>query len=76
MITKINLQSKNKRNYKIIVSNLKNNKYKIIDKIGIYNINNNYIILNKDKLKYWISIGAILTDKLIYLLKKSNNLPH
>lgn len=73
MVIKIHLQ--NKKTYsKIIISSGKKNK--IIDKIGIYNIKDNYIILDKNKLKYWISIGAILTNKLINILKKSNNLPH
>lgn len=70
---KIFLQ-KNKNYLDIVVSTKK--KYKVIDKIGVYNIKNNYVLLNKNKLHYWISIGAILTNRLIYLLKKSNNLPY
>jgi ribosomal protein S16 len=76
MITKINLKTNNNKiYYKIIVSNIKNNKYQIIDNIGIYNTKENYILLNKEKLRDWISVGAILTKKLIKILKKLNKLP-
>lgn len=74
---KINLITKNKNlYYKIVVSIIQNNKYKIIDNIGIYNIKNKYILINKEKLNKWISIGAILTTNITKLLKKINKIPN
>lgn len=76
MITKINLKTNNNKiYYKIIVSNIKNNKFQTIDNIGIYNTKENYLLLNKEKFKNWVSVGAILTKKLIKILKKLNKLP-
>nr|NP_066315.1 orf74 [Malawimonas jakobiformis]AAG13682.1 orf74 [Malawimonas jakobiformis] len=73
MIKKINLETKNNKIYfKIAVSTLKNNKYQTIDNIGIYNIKYNYILLNKIKLNYYLSVGALLTKNLIKILKKFN----
>jgi ribosomal protein S16 len=70
---KIDLKTKNKKLYsKITVSIIKNNKYQQIDNIGIYNIKNNYILLNRNKLKYWLAIGAVLTKQVSKLLNKFN----
>lgn len=70
---KINLKTNNNKiYYKITVSILKNNRYQVIDNIGIYNVKYNYVLFNKLKLKYYLSIGAILTPNILKKLNKLN----
>jgi len=72
---KINLITKNKAIYfKIVVSRIINNRYRVIDNLGIYNIKNKYILINNYKLRKWISLGAILTKNINKLLIKFNKL--
>jgi ribosomal protein S16 len=78
MVINISLKSSNRHkffSYKIIVSCKKNNKFLDIDKIGLYNIKNNVVILNKHKLYYWLSVGATLSDRVIKLLNQLNQIP-
>ncbi|WP_343183410.1 30S ribosomal protein S16 [Buchnera aphidicola] len=61
--------------YKIVVTDSRSSRNgKFIEKIGFFNpiINNKNISfqINKEKIKYWISVGAKMSYRLKYLIKK------
>ena len=52
-----------------------------IEKLGTYNPllqkdDPKRVVLNSERIQYWLSCGAQPTDRVRYLLRKSNILPH
>ncbi len=47
---------------------------RFVDDLGWYNLNNKSFDLDKEKAKYWISVGAQPTDSVHNLLVKSGTL--
>ncbi|MFT8229564.1 MAG: 30S ribosomal protein S16 [Enterobacterales bacterium] len=57
--------------YQVIVSNSKSARDgKFIEKVGFFNPLNKQKYLNIKRIKYWINCGAILSNKVKYIIKK------
>ncbi|MCV2525648.1 MAG: 30S ribosomal protein S16 [Candidatus Lightella neohaematopini] len=63
---------KNKPFYHVIVTDIRNSRDgRFIERIGFFNpvINkNNLIYINIDRLKYWKSCGASISNRVLYIL--------
>jgi small subunit ribosomal protein S16 len=80
MSTKIRLSrggSKKKPYYRIVVTNSRNPRdCKFIEKIGTYSplladATQNRVTINEDRAKYWLSVGAEMSDRVHLFFNKA-----
>lgn len=75
MNIKIHLKQNNTTNsLQIIVSRRKNNRFSQIEKLGLYDKQNNHILMNIQRTKYWLQAGAKITNRIYILLEKMKQL--
>jgi small subunit ribosomal protein S16 len=75
MIIRFRQQGKNKRHsFRLVVADRRSPRDgKYVEKLGLYDpfANENTFTMNEERVKFWLSQGALCSDRAMVMIKKS-----